>query len=619
LTQPPARRVTLIVLAWNKWSLTERCLETLHATDLTGADVIVVDNGSGDETPTRLAEIPWIRTLRLPENVGFVRGNNAGIEAADPSSDIVLLNNDLEFTQQDWLPQMRACLATDETIGIVGCRLQMPDGKLLHAGTYILPDTLWGQQIGAGEKDVGQYHETREVEGIVFACALLRRELIQAISGLSLDFQSYFEDTDYCLRAQGAGFKTVVCGNVTLIHNEHGSTRGDDQTFTSIFQTSRASFRKKWAAQLDKRYHREVVWQSIMNFPTGYAMSCRQILRALDQQGVRATYRYLYGPGTVFPMTEPQDSGDYYLNVVADRELYRKAKVAVVYGQGDEFHRNRGKYKIGYTMLEVNGFPKDWVAEANQMDEVWVPSKFNRDAFLRCGLKRPIHVMPLGVDSDYFNPGIRAHRNPAGEFVFLSLFEWGERKEPELLLRCFNEVFSADEPVRLVCKIINRDPGIRVNEAIRALRLRPDGGKVSYLFNVEFPHYQLGSLYCSADAFIAVSRGEGWNMPLMEAMACGLPAIATDWGAHQEWVTEESAYPLRILGEVPARAKCPYYHGFNWAEPDPEHFRVLLREIYENQDEARRRGQQAARTIAAEWTWNNAASRIRQRLEEVQN
>jgi GT2 family glycosyltransferase len=617
LTSPTSRKATLIILAWNRWPLTKRCLVTLHETDLTNTEVLVVDNGSADETPARLAELPWVRTLRLPANVGFVRGNNAGIAAADPESDIVLLNNDLEFTQADWLERLRACAASDDRIGVVGCRLRMLDGRLLHAGTFILPDTLWGQQVGAGEKDVGQYSTQREVEGIVFACAYLRRELVTAIGGLSLDFQSYFEDTDYCLRAREAGFRTVLCGDVTLVHDEHGSTRGDQQGFNSIFQTSRKTFEKKWSHRLSARYERSVLWQSIMNFPTGYAMSCRQILRTLDELGVRATYRYLYGPGTVFPPVEARNSGDYYLNVLTERRFSGRPRVGVVYGQGDEFHRNRGRYKIGFTMLEVNGFPKEWVAQANRMDEIWVPTHFNRDGFLRCGLKRPIHIMPLGVDSNYFNPRIASERNPSGEFVFLSLFEWGERKAPEMLLRCFNEVFRADEPVRLVCKIINRDPTLRLAEAIRSLRLQPKGGKISYLFNVEFPHYQLGSLYCSADAFLSISRGEGWNMPLMEAMACGLPAIATDWGAHREWVTEENAYPLRVAGEVQARAKCPYYNGFEWAEPDGDHFRHLLREVYENRDEARRRGLAAAQMIADGWTWKHTASRIKARIEEV--
>jgi GT2 family glycosyltransferase len=617
---PEARRASLVILAWNRWELTASCLETLAATDLTHAEVLVVDNGSTDETPRRLAEVGWIKVVTLPENVGFVRGNNAGIAVAEPGNDIVLLNNDLLFTQPDWLPRLAACAAGEPRIGVVGCRLRLPDGRLLHAGTYILPDTLWGQQIGALEKDIGQFPGVREVEGIVFACAYIKREVIDSIGGLALDFESYFEDTDYCLRARAAGFSTVVCGDVTLVHDEHGSTRGDDGALMRLFDASRGIFRAKWGKALAERYRHELLWQSIMNFPTGYAMSCREILRALEATGVRTAYRYLYGPKTVFPVCEPAATGDHRLDVIRGRATPRwprRPGVAVVYGQGDVFAENRGRYRIGYTMLEVDGFPADWVRQANRMDEVWVPSEFNREGFLRCGLRRPVHVVPLGVDTDYFHPAVHGYRNPRGEFVFLSSFEWGERKEPWLLLKAFNEVFSAREPVRLVCKVMNRDSSLSLGEEIRRLRLKETGGRISYLFNLDFPHYQLGSLYASADCFVAVSRGEGWNMPLMEAMACGLPAIATDWGGHRAFVHPGNSYPLRLRGTVPAVAKCPYYAGFSWADPDPEHLRHLLRDIYEDREEARRRGAAAAREIAERWTWAHTAQAIVGRLDAI--
>jgi glycosyltransferase involved in cell wall biosynthesis len=269
-------------------------------------------------------------------------------------------------------------------------------------------------------------------------------------------------------------------------------------------------------------------------------------------------------------------------------------------------------------MIEVNGFPRDWVEQANGMDEVWVPSEFNRQGFLESGLVRPIYTIPLGVDPHYFHPAIRGHRSPLGEFVFLSNFEWGERKEPWLLLQVFNDVFSATEPVRLLCKIVNRDQRVHVGEEIRRLGLKETGGKISFVFNREFPYYQLGSFYRSADCYVSAGRGEGWDMPLMEAMACGLPAIATDWGAHTEFVHEGIAYPLRVKGTVPAVAKCPYYEGFSWAEPDPDHLRYLLRNVYENQVEARRRGAAAARETAAKWTWDNTARRIVERLQMLQ-
>jgi glycosyltransferase involved in cell wall biosynthesis len=340
------------------------------------------------------------------------------------------------------------------------------------------------------------------------------------------------------------------------------------------------------------------------------------LLAALDEAGVRCVYRYVYGPGTVFPIAEAEDTRDYRLNVLSGRPA-QGADTAVVYGQGDVFHRNLGGYKVGFTMLEVDGFPADWVAQANRMDEVWVPSEFNRRGFLDSGLRRPIHVIPLGVDVERFHPEARTVRNPDGDFVFLASFEWGERKEPWLLLRAFNQTFDRREPVRLVCKVNNRDPNVRLRAEIARLGLREDGGRISYLFNLEFPHHELPALYRAADCFLAVSRGEGWDMPLMEAMACGLPSIATDWGAHREFVHAANSFPLRITGTIPAIAKCPYYEGFRWADPDEEHLRHLLRFVFENQTEARALGAAAALEMRQRWTWRHAADRIVERLAAV--
>ena len=188
-----------------------------------------------------------------------------------------------------------------------------------------------------------------------------------------------------------------------------------------------------------------------------------------------------------------------------------------------------------------------------------------------------------------------------------------------MLLKAFSDTFSAHEPVRLLCKIINRDPSIAVKTEISLLDLKDSGGKISFLFNLEFPHYQLGSLYRSADCLVSPTRGEGWDMPLMEAMACGLPCIATDWGAHQEFVHDGIAYPLAIKGTSPANAKCPYYEGFSWAEPDEEHFRYLLRYVFEHQEEARAVGQAASTEMQAKWTWDHGAAKIAHRLAEIRS
>ncbi len=86
-----------------------------------------------------------------------------------------------------------------------------------------------------------------------------------AVGGLSEVYESYFEDTDYCLAAREAGFRVLVCGDVTLVHDEHGSTDGRQEARQEIFADSRKVFARRWERKLKDRYRHSLAWQSIMN------------------------------------------------------------------------------------------------------------------------------------------------------------------------------------------------------------------------------------------------------------------------------------------------------------------------------------------------------------------
>lgn len=615
--------VSIIILTWNGLDYTKKCLRSLFSTleryDPETVQVVVVDNASTDGTVAYLRSLgSKIKLIKNPENLGFSKANNLAIRTVPEGDDVVLLNNDMEIHQADWLYRLQRCAYQSPDIGLVGCRLVSGNGLLMHAGTYMPLETLWGQQIGGGEKDINQYPFNREVEGVVFACVYLKRAVLREVGLLDEDYFAYFEDTDYCFRAKEKGFRVFYCGEVNLVHYQNVSTSVNKVNHNEIFLRSQKIFRRKWLPKLKKmKYFTSLDWHSIFNFENGYAITSREIALALDRLGVEVNYRYVYGPGTPFPLEEPAHSNHYMLNIMRQRP-FGQAEVQVVYAQGDVFFKNSGRYRVGYTMLETDRIPEEWAHQANQMDEVWVPSHFNLETFRESGVTRPIHVVPLGVDINYFHPAVRVY--PVEDvFVFLSIFEWGERKAPEILLRAFNDEFSAREDVVLVVKTFNRDPGVDIYQQIRDLGLDPRGGQIIVSLNEIVPRYQLGALYRSCDCFVLPTRGEGWGMPILEAMACGVPVIATYWSAQTEFMTPENSFPLEIEGLVPARAKCPYYQGFRWAQPSYEHLRYLLRFVYENQEQARRVGARAAREVAEKWTWEHTAQRIIERLRQIRN
>jgi GT2 family glycosyltransferase len=612
------RKITIIILTWNGLEYTKKCLDSIDYKNLpTWVSLTIVDNGSTDGTVEFLKSLKGINLIENGENLGYGKAVNLGIQAANQDSDILLLNNDVEIISKDWLEKTLET-ANDPRIGVVGAKiLKTQDGLIQHCGAYLPLDTLWGQQTASNEIDIGQYSGVHEVEGIVFAYAFIKRSVLNKIGCLDERFFAYFEDTDFCIRAKVEGFSLVMNGDILLKHSENTSTKINKISHLDIFNQSKEKFNQKWGHDLRaiKYPLGSIDFHSIMNFPSGYAGSSREFMLQVDALGMEVAYKYVYGPGTVFPVEESKLSDSYMVNVFSSRK-FEKAKTQIVYAQGDVFEKNSGKNKIGYTMLEVTGIPREWVRQANLMDEVWVPSHFNVETFSNSGVIAPIKVIPLGIDPAYFSPDIIG-KKIENKFSFLSIFEWGERKAPEVLIKAFSDEFDAKEDVILICKVNNFDPSINIPSEVAKMKLRPNGGKIIFAPNRILKNYELGILYRSADCFVLPTRGEGWGMPILEAMASGLPVIATNWGANTEFMSEKNSYQLEIEGLIPAVAKCPYYEGFQWAQPSYEHLRFLMRSVYENQNAASEIAKQASLDARENWTWKKAAEKIIARVKEI--
>ena len=354
-----------------------------------------------------------------------------------------------------------------------------------------------------------------------------------------------------------------------------------------------------------------LTWHSSFAALTGYSGSSLAYVLGLDALGLAVRPLYLYGTD----YDEQVQAGGMHPRIRAlQAQPLRLDAPQVVYAPGDRFSKNSGRYRIGFTMLETDRLPPSWVEQANQMDEVWTPSAWGAEVFRASGVARPVYVVPLGVDAARFQPA-PPRTLLRDRTIFLSVFEWGERKGWEVLLRAYAAAFKPGDPVLLLLKIDCRMPLPNpVKELAHALPAQHP--PVGLIYNQPLSGAQLVELYQGADCFVLPSRGEGWGMPILEAMACGVPAIATDWSAPTTFLNQQNGYPLPIRGLVPTGSAAPHYHGAQWAEPDADALVELLRRVAANPAERRARGQ-AARQEAERWPWARGVAAIAARLRAL--
>jgi glycosyltransferase involved in cell wall biosynthesis len=247
-------------------------------------------------------------------------------------------------------------------------------------------------------------------------------------------------------------------------------------------------------------------------------------------------------------------------------------------------------------MFETDRLPDGWVERCNAMDEIWVPSTFNLETFSRAGVKEHKLVrMQEGEDTNFFHPANPPFRIPGARgFNFLSVFQWTQRKGPDVLLKAYLSEFKADEDVALVLRCYGRQgPDADLLPEIlfyieRTLGLRLENIPPILLIPGFIPNRDLPRLYTSADCFVLPSRGEGWGRPYVEALASGIPVIATGWSGQMDFLHNQNSYLIDYkLAPTPANTEFEIFAGHRWAEPDVDHLRALLRHVYTHRAEAR--------------------------------
>jgi len=216
-----------------------------------------------------------------------------------------------------------------------------------------------------------------------------------------------------------------------------------------------------------------------------------------------------------------------------------------------------------------------------------------------------------------------------GTFNFLSIFKWHRRKGVDVLLRAYCEEFTADEPVVLYMKtnVYNTDPNADLmkllEEISQGLNIRRGRLPRMRLIEEWIPDARLPSLYAAADAFVLPSRGGGWGLPQAEAMAMGLPTIATDWSGTTEFINKDVGLPLKYrLKELTTEDMDDMYvgaelNGHKYAEPSIAHLRELMRWVYNHPDEGMLLGKKAREHMRQRFSYKAVRNIVKDRLNQI--
>lgn len=334
----------------------------------------------------------------------------------------------------------------------------------------------------------------------------------------------------------------------------------------------------------------------------GYGVVNLEYAKALSELGLNVTIgweRY----------TETNNPWEWSMLSEENRALFRKdfepAKVGIIKTTPQHFYHNKSEVRIGYTMVENTRVGAEWVRLCNEMDALFVPSKFLIDVFKESGVTIPIHAVKQGIDPlkyPYYD------RPETEKLIFATAGVQDERKNWKQLVQAFLSEFKHGEDVELWIKNTN-----------------PEFGNIGFLdervkvINTFYTPEEMQQFYRMVDCFVFPSHAEGSGMPPREAMATGLPVILTNWSGLSEICDKELNYPLTPVAiDFPEQDyRSIEQPGFQ-ARIEVRELMWQMRRVYNRPDKARERGKKASEWIHKNFNWKTCATEMLEIIRQYQ-
>jgi autotransporter strand-loop-strand O-heptosyltransferase len=292
------------------------------------------------------------------------------------------------------------------------------------------------------------------------------------------------------------------------------------------------------------------------------------------------------------------------------------------------FYEGYNGPKIGYNVWESTVQPKGFFNQWKEFDQLWVPSKWQAECTIKQGADPDrVKVVPEGVDINTFYP-----EDPQttldyvdGRFKFIHFGRWDYRKSTKEIIETFLKEFDPSEPVDLILSIDNPwgeplDGCKTTQERLEKFNISDPRLKIKH-----FPSREDYITYMkNGHVFLSCARAEGWNLPLIEAMACGTPSIYSDCSGQTEFARGKGL-PVKIIGEKSTQGNNYSNFGINledkhipgnYYEPDYEDLARVMRDAFENYTDHKKRAIEEAKIIHRDFNWDKVAQIGRDTLQD---
>jgi glycosyltransferase involved in cell wall biosynthesis len=218
----------------------------------------------------------------------------------------------------------------------------------------------------------------------------------------------------------------------------------------------------------------------------------------------------------------------------------------------------KGKH-IGFPIFELDTFKPIEKHHLNSCDELFVCSTWAKDVCINNGVNIPVHVIPLGVDTELFKYNQTAKNKNT---TFLNIGKWEIRKGHDILIRAFDRAFGPDDNVQLIMCCSNPFLSLEDQKKWEKLYQNPKIRIVPRLPN----HSDVAKLMAMCDCGVFPSRAEGWNLEAIEMLSCAKDLIITDYSAHKEFCNEANSYLVKVDEVEPAIDNVWFHGDGNWAK-----------------------------------------------------